>query len=158
MPPTSELPRRAIFVCSGNICRSPMAAFLFQHAARQLNHPVAVLSMGTLDITGRSAHPHAVHALADWDIDLSSHRSQGVSLGILGHADVIIAMAEKHRTQLNQAAPHLRQRIRLMSELDPERGAPADIADPVDGTLQDFIACRDRLWRCIEHWTGIPHR
>jgi hypothetical protein len=45
-----------------------------------------------------------------------------------------------------------------MSELDPERGAPADIADPVDGTLQDFIACRDRLWRCIAHWTGIPHR
>ncbi|MBU6162844.1 MAG: hypothetical protein KGO50_17150 [Myxococcales bacterium] len=135
-----------------------MAAFLFQHAARQLNHPVAVLSMGTLNITGRSAHPHAVQVLADWDIDLSSHRSQGVSLGILGHADVIVAMAEKHRLQLCHAAPHLRPRIQLMSEYDPDRVAPADIADPIDGTLQDFIECRDRLWRCIRQWTGVAHR
>lgn len=157
MPPTFELPRRAIFICSGNICRSPMAAFLFQHACKQAGHSVAVLSMGTLNITGRSAHPHAIEALAPWHIDLTPHRSQGVSLGILAHADVIVAMAAKHRRSIVSASPQLASKIRLMSEFDPERGTPVDIDDPVDGTLEDFIVCRDRLWRCIQHWTGVSN-
>ena len=135
-----------------------MAAYLFQHAARQLNHSVAVLSMGTLNITGRSAHPYAVQVLGDWNIDLSPHRSQGISLGILGHSDVIVVMAEKHRRHVIQAAPHLRPRLHLMSDFDPDRTAPVDFSDPVDGTLEDFEECRDRLWRCIQHWTGVAER
>lgn len=142
---------RAIFVCSGNICRSPMAEHLFARALRSRGLKGAVISMGTLGLQGRGAAAEAVEAMAELGVDISGHGSQGVSLGLLHHATEIFVMERAHRDYVLRADPALSARVVMLGAHDPE-GGPEEIADPVGGPIEAFRACRDRLERCIDRW------
>ncbi len=133
--------RRFIFVCSGNICRSPMAEGIAKGLAAQTGRGAQVLSMGTLGIFGRPASEHAVTVCAAAGIDISGHRSQGVSLGILSHADAVVVMERAHRELLRKQRPDLRN-VMLFSTLD---GGPEDVFDPVGMAIEQYQACFDRL-------------
>jgi len=139
---------RAIFICSGNICRSPMAEVIFRARASAQGIPHMALSMGTLNLHGRRADRFAVRALAELDLDGSEHRSQGISIGLLQHATHVLAMETHHVDAVVRIAPQLSQRISLLGAYDE---APVDqIDDPVGGTLDQFRACRDRIIVCVD--------
>lgn len=142
---------RAVFVCSGNICRSPMAEGIFRAELARRGESGVAISMGTLGIQGRPASAHAVQVMEEIGIDVSPHRSQGVSLGLLRHATEIFAMERAHRDVLHQMDPALGARVVQLGAMDPEGGAE-DIADPIGGSLDAYRACRDRLARCIGAW------
>lgn len=141
--------KRIIIVCSGNICRSPMAHRLLQVRSRDAGLKLTVLSMGTLDIQGRPAHPLAIMALDEIGVNLGAHRSQGVSLGLLAHADMTLVMETHHATTLIRGGADPR-RIRLMGSYAPDPVEGDEISDPVAGTIDDFRLCRDRLVACVD--------
>jgi protein-tyrosine-phosphatase len=141
-------PRRFVFVCSGNICRSPMAEAIARQRFAQAGLPASFLSMGTLGIYGHPASEFAIAACGERGLDLSEHASQGLSLGLLHQADAVLVMERKHRTLLRERAPELK-RVRLLSELDPQ-GGPPDIDDPIGGTRSDYEVCLARLGRAID--------
>lgn len=139
---------RVVFICSGNICRSPMAERLFLAAARQRGVDAMAISMGTLNLVGRSASREAIEALRQIGVDLSDHRSQGLSIGLLRHADRVLVMEHAHRRRLLALDSVLADRIELLGQHDP--AGPDEIDDPVDQPLPAFIATRDRLVRAID--------
>lgn len=140
---------RFAYVCSGNLCRSPMAAFLTEHHARQRGLDVMVVSMGTLGLLYESVPDHVLTAMQEVGIDISRHRSQPLSAQVLRHADHLLIMEPAHVRALERESPLLVRKARMMGELDPE-GGPAEIADPIGRDLPEFRACRDRLDRIVQ--------
>lgn len=142
---------QAIFICSGNICRSPMAAAIFTAELRARDERGAAISMSTLGLHGRPASRNAIAAVAEFGLNLEGHRSQPVSAGLLKHADVIFVMQDAHREHVLRVAPSVAPRIRLLGAYDPD-GGPEEIEDPVGQPLDAFRISRDRIRRSIRGW------
>jgi protein-tyrosine phosphatase len=84
-----------LFLCTGNICRSPVAEALLRERLREAGVDATVWSAGHLE-AGNPASPHGVDLLAARGIDLSAHRSQGFTPEEIRRADLVIGMAREH--------------------------------------------------------------
>jgi L-threonylcarbamoyladenylate synthase len=143
---------RYLFVCTGNLCRSPMAEGL---AARILadrlgcapdelgRHGVDVESAGTAAMPGLAASPNAVEAMRERGIDIGNHRSRPITVDVLLAADYIWVMTRSHLESVLRLAPELAGRVALV---DPTGDA---IADPIGGDLDVYRACAGYLEKAI---------
>lgn len=154
---------RVLFVCSGNICRSPMAEGYFRDriAGAGLSHVVAD-SAGTLGIEGRPASPEAVQAMAEIGVDISSHLSRGVTASDMTTADLVVAMAHDHLVWLAERHPGGRGERVLLRAFDdgPEPGDVADdLPDPIGAPLRVYLATRERIVTAVDHLVlHLKHR
>jgi protein-tyrosine phosphatase len=82
-------------LCTGNICRSPVAAALLAARTAQIGVDVRVSSAGVLE-SGRPASAHSVDILSGRGLDLSTHRSTTVTKELIRSADLIVTMAREH--------------------------------------------------------------
>jgi len=127
------------FVCSGNICRSPMAEKMFAHqiAQRSLAATVRVSSAGTGGWhAGAGADERAVRVLRERGYP-TSHRAAQVGPQHLS-ADLVVALGRNHLRMLSELGvePH---RLRMLRSFDPRSGAHVpDVEDPYYGTPGDF--------------------
>lgn len=127
------------FVCSGNICRSPMAEKMFAHQIEQrgLSDVVRVSSGGTGGWhAGDGADSRAVHVLRENGYP-TAHSAAQVDSDHLA-ADMVVAMGRNHTRILDDLGVD-RERMRMMRSFDPRSGAHAlDVEDPYYGTVVDF--------------------
>src|SRR5688572_6685099 len=84
-----------LFVCTGNICRSPMAEGLFRHATRGRGD-FRVTSAGVGAVEGLPPSEHAVYALLELGIDISKQRSRMLTPELVDEADYIFGMTHSH--------------------------------------------------------------
>ncbi|MBN1542337.1 low molecular weight protein arginine phosphatase [candidate division KSB1 bacterium] len=143
-----------VFVCSGNICRSPMAEALLKHLwPADCRENVHICSAGTLGIFSVPADSHAVTTLAEWGLDLSRHRSQGLRDSLVNTSDLFLVMEAEHREWMEQVFPDSAGKVHLLCEYARD-GAIAeddrDIPDPVGLDLDVFRKIRDRIRDEIE--------
>lgn len=124
--------QRVLLVCSGNTCRSPMAAALLQSIWEKANPgwPLTVLSAGTGAFPGLGASEHAVSVLKVRGIDLSHHRSQPVQGALLENVDLVLTMTGRHKEYLLGLWPNLAGRVFTLGEY---AGTNLDIPDPFGG-------------------------
>ena len=117
-------PGKIVFLCYGNICRSPLAAAL----AEQQVSGVAIDSAGFHDQTGRSSPQKILRIASSYGIDLSSHRSARVQRNELANADLVIAMDMENLNRVRQEFPEMADRTTLLGLF----GTPETlvIADP----------------------------
>jgi protein-tyrosine-phosphatase len=146
---------KVLFVCSGNICRSPMAAEYFRHRAAHggLSH-VVVDSAGTLGINGRPAAPEAVRALQEIGLDLSAHRSRGIGAEDLHTSDLVVAMSHDHLVDLSQAFPDdatPRLLVRAFEGGTDPDPSPRDLADPIGLSIEIYREQVITLRRSLDH-------
>lgn len=127
------------FICSGNICRSPMAEKMFAHelVARGLGERVRVSSAGTGGWhVGDGADHRAVQVLNAHGYP-SAHRAAQMDDDHLG-ADLVIALGRNHERLLRQHGVDP-ERLRMLRSFDPRCGAhPDDVEDPYYGGIADF--------------------
>lgn len=133
------------FVCTGNICRSPMAAVILRQKLDDAGLPqVAVSSSGIADYhVGHRADERALRELLDAGYDGSAHRARLVDTDTLD-ADLIVAMATHHRSELlaRGADP---DRIRLLRDFDPTSEPGSSVADPYYGGPAEFTRTRQEI-------------
>ena len=144
---------RILFVCMGNICRSPSAEGVFRSlvAARAPQLAVEIDSAGTHDYhVGEPPDDRAIAAARRRGIDLSSLRARTVQTSDFDSYDLILAMDEQNLRELRRRAPAARHdRIRLMMEFaasSPVRAVP----DPYYGGPQGFEQVLDLLEEAAE--------
>ncbi|MDG4666381.1 low molecular weight protein-tyrosine-phosphatase [Mycobacterium sp. 236(2023)] len=127
------------FICSGNICRSPMAEKMFAHqiSERGLADVVRVSSAGTGHWhEGEPADRRAGHTLREHGYP-SAHRAAQMNDDHLS-ADLVIALGRNHLRMLQHAGVPA-DRLRLLRSFDPRSGAHADdVEDPYYGSQDDF--------------------
>ncbi|MDQ4124188.1 MAG: low molecular weight phosphatase family protein [Actinomycetota bacterium] len=109
---------KIVFVCTGNICRSPMGEALLRHELAQRGcEGIEVSSCGTWASTPEPATAHAVRVLEGRGIDLAPHRSRALDVAELEDADLVLAMTSVHVREIEEAAPAALPKVRLMKEL-----------------------------------------
>lgn len=127
------------FVCSGNICRSPMAEKMFAHqiAERGLGDVVRVTSAGTGNWhAGDGADVRAKRVLRDHGYP-TAHRAAQIDEDHLS-ADLVIALGRNHQRLLRQLGVE-DGRLRMLRSFDPRSGAHTpDVEDPYYGDHRDF--------------------
>jgi len=132
-------PLHVTFVCSGNICRSPMAEKMFAHQIEQrgLSDAVRVTSAGTGNWhAGDPVHDLTAQVLAENGYP-TLHRAAVLDDDHLG-ADLVIAMGRNHVRILNDLGVP-QARIRMMRSFDPRSAAhPLDVEDPYYGSSADY--------------------
>ncbi len=120
-----------LFVCTANICRSPMAAALFAEQIERLPDPVEVSSAGISavgELAGRAVPDEVLEVMAPYGIDLRAHRSQVLTQPMVEGADLIIGMGRRHVQEAILMDPPswpksfmLKELIRRGAELGPRR-------------------------------------
>jgi protein-tyrosine phosphatase len=132
-------PLHVTFVCSGNICRSPMAEKMFAHqlAQRGLARLVRVSSAGTGDWhAGAGADDRAVRVLSERGYP-AEHCAAQINDDHLS-ADLVIALGRNHQRILLDRGVEA-ERLRMLRSFDPHAGAHAlDVEDPYYGGHADF--------------------
>ena len=140
---TSEKKKRLIFVCTGNTCRSPMAEGLLRALLGE-KPGWDVASAGVYASLGQPASPHAIAALREKDIDISTHQSQPLTLERIQQADLLITMTQSHRDAVLSIAPESRQKVFLLKSFGIAQCA-ADITDPFGESFDVYCQIRDEI-------------
>lgn len=145
--------RSILFVCSGNRCRSPMAAaFATDLLARRagsrpedlLESGYRVGSAGTACLRGSPPTAEAQAAALRYGCDLSSHRSRPLTPSLIEQADEIYVMTAEHRASILAYAADAAERVRLLDR------AGRDVPDPYGQGPAEYERVAARLHRAIE--------
>jgi len=142
--------KTVLFVCTGNVCRSPMAEGLFRHAV-QGRGLYRVWSAGLGAVDGQPPSTHAVQAMTDLGIDISRQRSRVLTADMVRQADFIFGMTHGHVDTLTLLHPGAVEKTFLLREFDDSLGMfEKDIADPIGGTFPMYVQCREQIARGIQ--------
>jgi protein-tyrosine phosphatase len=146
---------KILMVCTGNICRSPIATGLLIHKLPDdLKGRVKVASAGTHALHGNQAETHAMYAMDQIGIDISQHRARQITKDIARGSDLILTMETAHARRVKNLLGWRQNYPRMISEFNP-RTTIHDIKDPYGGILKDYETCIQTLKPCIEaliHW------
>lgn len=146
-------PLRILFVCTGNICRSPTAEGVLRHRLAQegLADRVETLSAGTHGYhVGDPPDARAQRAARSRGYDLSRLRARQVTPDHFDEFDLVVAMDRSHQLALRRIAPPAAQdRVRLFMEFAPGAGM-RDVPDPYYGDSDDFELALDLIEAGVE--------
>jgi len=118
-----------LFLCTGNTCRSPMAAALFSRMAH-----VDTESAGLYAAEGQPAAAHMLALAEEYHVNINGHRSRLVSFEMLEQAEFIVCLSAAHAMRVKDHAAH--EKIRVLG---------GGIADPFGGSLEEYRACAEEM-------------
>jgi protein-tyrosine-phosphatase len=139
----------ALFVCTGNTCRSPMAEALARREAARRGLSVRFGSAGTFAGGGEPATTPAIRAIEVRGGDLTGHRSRALTRDLLERAGLAIAMTPAHRDAIRHLSPGTPSVLAtdLLPPDDARRGQ--SIPDPFGGDADAYDAVAEVLEACV---------
>lgn len=154
---------RIVIVCTGNICRSPMAEGLLRARLAQVGAAaIDVSSMGVRGLEGRPATAEARKACREKGIDISTHRARALVPEELAEADLVFTMDLVQRELVLEACPQLESRTFLLAAWPREAGLGDVVHDPIGRPLrvyrQVFADIERHVSRILPHLAGEARR
>jgi protein-tyrosine phosphatase len=142
-------PRSILFVCLGNICRSPYAKY---RAEARLNGSAPSMRFDSAGFIGPDRQPpeHALAAAGRRGIDHLSHRSKTLSASLVNQADLVIVFDRGHLKRLRRTPGVRMDHVVRLGDLDPEWTGKRAIADPWGKPEEEFDRTFERIDRCID--------
>src|SRR5205823_11950 len=129
--------KRILLVCTGNICRSPLAAALLQRALAQRGiDGLEVASAGTGAWDGAPVSEGAYLVGLERGLDLSAHRARLLTRELVEEADLILTMARHHRARVDELGGETH--VFVLGEYAGREGDAAEVSDPFGGDLEVY--------------------
>jgi len=134
-----------LFICTGNVCRSPMAEAIFREAVRGRGD-FRVLSAGLGALDGQPPSAHSVRAMRELGVDISGQRSRMLTAELVRQADYIFGMTHSHVETIALMYPQMAEKAFLVREFDETLDPyEKDICDPIGGSYQVYLNSRDQI-------------
>ena len=131
--------RHLLFLCTGNTCRSPMAAGYFRKLLEENKiKNVDVKTAGVMTVAGLLATPEAIQIMDAVGVDLRKHRSTKLTLEIIKKADLILGMTPFHVQSALRMSPDAKGKTFLLKEYTGSDARHAQISDPMGCTLEVY--------------------
>jgi protein-tyrosine phosphatase len=144
------VPGTTLFVCLGNINRSPYAAAVFQRALSRRGGPeVQVRSVGLIG-PGHPCPETTQQIAARQGLDLSGHQSRTLEAEEMASVDLVVVMDQRQRRKVRTLSGHPRNRILILGDLDPEPITRRTIQDPYGHPPPVYEQVYARIDRCVE--------
>lgn len=141
-------PKRFLFVCTGNSCRSVMAEKLFKKLVADRGLAWEALSCGTAATRAMGVPSGVKKALAANDVQVMAHMSRSISANLLAWADLALVMSTEHLEAAVKNFPEHSGKVKLFLS---HVGMPdPDIADPIGKADQEYAVCCARIRQGLE--------
>jgi len=128
---------KILLVCTGNICRSPLAAALLQRALTDRGiEGMDVSSAGTGAWDGAPVSEGAYLVGLERGLDLSAHRARLLTRELVEEADLVLTMARHHRARVDELGGE--GRVFVLGEYAGREGDEAEVSDPFGGDLEVY--------------------
>lgn len=138
-----------LFVCQGNICRSPYAAAAFRKLLRQTPLDAIHVSSAGFVGPGRRSPPEALAVAARHGVDLTSHRSQLVDAAKVRGADLVVVMDPRQKERIRVAFRARGDGVLILADLMPALGERRMIRDPLDKPEEVFEEVYTQIDECL---------
>jgi protein-tyrosine phosphatase len=138
-----------LFVCTGNICRSPMAVGLLRQRLSEqgLASQFKVFSAGVWALDNHPASDKAIAVMAERGIDITDHIAHTITYDDIAEAELILVMSREHSDVIRNTWPQYAWKVHRLSEMVGKR---KDIQDPYGSTVTEYRACADTLSTYID--------
>ena len=140
-----------LFVCAGNICRSPMAewqlkALLWENAITGMQ----VGSAGLIALPGNSASFNAVRVAKENSISLEEHKARLITTELIDNADLVLVMESHQGHELITDHPQASEKILLLRHFARYGSRERGISDPYGRNLEAYRFCFEDIKECVE--------
>ncbi len=135
---------RILVICTGNICRSPIAEGLLK--ARLPGK--TILSAGTMAMIGEGADPLSVAVSAANALDISAHRAQQLTQPMLQAADLVLTLDASHSDWVNRRYPQYRGKVHKLGKWRQDE----DVPDPYRQSREMFEAVYRQMDVQVGDW------
>jgi protein-tyrosine phosphatase len=134
-----------LFVCVGNICRSPTGEAILKHLRPELT----VSSAGLGAVIGHPADQHVQDLLGEHDVPCS-HIARQITEHMINSADLILVMENIHRQAIVESSPQARGKVFLLGKWDGEK----EVADPFQKPREAFEAMYEEINTYVQSWVN----
>jgi protein-tyrosine-phosphatase len=143
--------RNILFVCTGNICRSPIAEGQLKKLLK--DNPITGIqatSAGLIALPGNSASFNAVRVARENGISLEEHSAQPITFELIDHADLILVMEPRQGQELIADHPEISDKILHLRYFARYGSRDRGISDPYGRSLEAYRFCFEDIRECVE--------
>ena len=134
--------KQTLFVCTGNICRSPFAEGLLKKLVQKNGlDDIVADSAGLFALPGNSVTGLAQKVAAEYDVNLSDHAAKSVNEDIIDRSDLILVMENSHAKDLLDAFPEAEDKVFLIRHFASFGSKDRGIADPYGLNYEAYRFC-----------------
>jgi len=135
---------RILVVCTGNICRSPVAESLLKSRLPEKT----VTSAGTMAMVGSGADPSAIAVGMSAGLDLSTHRATQLTQSMLQEADLVLTLDATHSDWITRRFPQYRGKVHKLGKWQQD----SDVPDPYRRSKAAFESVHSQMTSMVADW------
>ena len=134
---------KILFVCTGNTCRSPMAAALMNKIAKENEMDVIATSAGVFAEAGAGASENAIKAMRLYQLSIKDHKATQLTEKMIQDADIVLTMTDGQKMMIMGYAP---EKVFSIYEF---LGYEGEISDPYGGDLEEYEETASEIYDCL---------